>query len=423
MHQLSDQAASRNIAVFVNLAKFVQLAALTPPIVTGIAQRATQFGGAEQHALETAALVTTTATIGSICAIIGALSFGALSDMRLTRAHQRWYWVALGSAIGAAGLVTLSFAASVPQLIAGWSIAQLGFSGSMAVLRTILGSALTSQRRRGAVFLVLGGYGGMSLALVALMLMPSRIWETTLGFAALSLAIPFIFLASVRRIVPPQEAPAAAPSAPSIAGPAQLSRGFVLLVQGMAGAVLAAFVTYHPLDVVERVGATGDAATRLTVGVLIAAAIGLIAASIVLLVRPTLLANARRVLIFTGVSLAASLALRAVDLPIWAMLLTAALSGFAVGVNSSALLATALEHAPAQRSGRYIGTFSAVGVLGQLAGPILGLSALAVMEWSVGPSGSAPVRMVFAWLAVLPLVWAIIAAAHRSKRVRATVQA
>lgn len=400
--------ASRRLAVYVNVAKLLLLAALAPPVVAGIAQRASRLDAAGVDAI-----VALTMTVGSIGAIAGALGLGALADLGTPTVRSRWRWVLLGTGVGTAGLTLMVLGRSAPALAAGWALAQLGYSGAMAVLRALLAAALPRHRRRGAVVVVLGGYAGMALPLGVLVFAPRLVWETTFGLAALCLAVPIVFLQGAL----PRPAAADAPAMPVRPPAAErrppgsgLGRVGLLAVQASTNIVLAAFLTYHPLDLAARAGLDGDVPVRASILVLGGAIVGLVATSCVLLHRPDLIADGRRAIVLAGVALALSLALRAAAEPLPLLVVAAGLSGGAVGLNNSALLATALERAPYERHGRDLGAYSAAGAAGQLVGPAFGLGILtlagALPPVPAGPTGE--YRAMFLVLALVPLCWALL---------------
>src|SRR5690606_5751167 len=104
---------------------------------------------------DVAAIVSGTVSTGAVCAVLGALGLGHLSDLGTPSIRSRWFWVLAGTAAGTAGLVLLASSPSVLALISGWALAQFGYSGAMAILRAILTAAQPVHRRRGAVVLVL----------------------------------------------------------------------------------------------------------------------------------------------------------------------------------------------------------------------------------------------------------------------------
>src|SRR5690625_3655054 len=191
-----NRSASLWTAVSVNVAKLTLLAALAPPVIAGIAQRASVLG----DGFDTAAIVATTVSAGSASAIAGALLLGFLADTGSASVRSRWAWTTVATFIGTAGLILLSVSDSRATLIVGWMLAQAGYSGAMTVLRVILADALPEHRRRGAAIVVLGSYGGLVLPLVMLLLFPSRLWETTFGLAVLSLAVPVVMVTLLRKL-------------------------------------------------------------------------------------------------------------------------------------------------------------------------------------------------------------------------------
>lgn len=430
---------SRRLAIFVNLAKIALLAALAPPAVAGIAQRATSLGSG----LDTAAIVAGTVSTGSVCAVVGALGLGFLADIGRPSLRSRWVWVLLGTCVGTAGLLLMALSASLSALVVGWAAAQLGYSGAMAVLRAILAAALPTHRRRGAVVLVLGAYGGLLIPLAILIAIPNSVWETTFGLAALSLVVPLVFLAVTGRPAGSPEGERdttgeraaaraevgtrdAGRSGDRVAGgatnvpepPKPLSGVALLVIQCAANIVLAAFLSYHPLDLAERAADDAHFPVRASGWVLVAAVVGLLGSTSVLLWRPRLLADGRRMIAGAGALLALSLVLRSICEPMPVIAFAAMLSGAAVGLNNSALLAAALETAPIGRQGRYMGAFSAAGALGQFVGPLAALGLLgATVRLDILPfADPGGYRAMFLILALVPAVWAISIGMHVRRR-------
>ena len=425
---------SRQTAVLVNLVKVALLAALAPPVVAGISDRATRFGAPT----DPATVVGVAISLGAIGAVLGAVVIGRCADLGRGTHRSRWAWVAAGAAIGTAGLGLAAVSTSPATLIGGWILAQLGYSGAMAVLRALLASVRQTHLRRGAVAVVFAAYGGLTIPLVLLLLFPTAVWETSLGLAALALIAPLLTIACFppartgaaldatldvasdagRDAGPapqpaprPASGPASRSAAPSPVPGATRSRGRaagVFLLQCLSTAVIAALIAYNPLDLNARISA-GSFPTAASTWVLIAAVLGLVGATAVLFWLPALLASSRVILVTAGVLLAMSLVMRAVSDTLALTIGAAVLSGIAVGANNSALLSAALEMAPAGRQGRFIGLFSAAGALGQFVGPLLGLailrfgSPLQVLDL---PS-SHPYSLLMITLAMLPLGWSI----------------
>lgn len=121
----------------------------------------------------------------------------------------------------------------------------------------------------------------------------------------------------------------------------------LLGVHFAANLTLSGYLTYHSLEIAEREqGAWGDTTVRLSV--------------------------------LAGALLAVTVALRPLvdSAPLLLVLLFC--SGSAIGLSSSTLFAAALDSAPKQRIGPRIGVYSAVGPLGQLVSPSLGLAVMSL---------------------------------------------
>lgn len=394
--------------------KLLGLACLAPPATIGIAQRADLMLPPGQEATAVALI----SSLGILCAATGALSLAQISDRHPD--SPRWHWglVLLASTLGLCGLLVLSGADSIWTLGAGWMVGQAGFSGAMAILRTLLSFAEPTQRRRGAVMMILFTYLGAFLPILVILVLPWSIWATTVAFGVLATAVPALLIRRADRYRPrnPEEStPLAAPTgtvtATAVAATAVTATAtqrpatvvpwpVLLLVHFLANALFGAYVAYHSLGIAVRHGGTwGDDTVRLGMVVLAGALIALMLTTCVLLARPALLAHPARLIIIAGVVLASSVLLRAVTdtMPLLVVALFGA--GVAVGMNSSAVFTAVLESARADRVGRRIGVYSVCGLVGQLVGPPLGLVVI-----SLSPDGEG-YRAMFATLAIYPAIW------------------
>lgn len=386
----------------VNLGKFVLLAALTPPVIAGIAHRATLLG----EGFDTAAIVATTASLGSLSAVIGALLAGFLADVSSAQRMSRWGWTALGATVGSVGLVVLSTGGTRTLLTLGWVLAQFGYSGAMAMLRVLLADALPQHRRRGAAISVLGSYAVLLVPISFLILFPTRIWETTFGLALLGVAIPTVVFLILRK-QPGTSARTAAEGLkdePMREETALLPRVWVLVIQFAANIVMAVYLSYHPLELAQRAGTSIP--IQSTIVVATCAVIGILLTTSVLMWKPALLTNSSRIIVIAGYMLAASFIVRVGFDPLEAVAFAALLSGAAVGLNSSALFASALDHARDKHGGKVMGMYSAAGAAGQVVGPILALGLLWMLPHPrLLAEVAADYRMVFVAFAVLPFTW------------------
>ena len=424
-------ARSRRLALQVNMVKLLGLACLAPPATIGIAQRADLM----LPPGEEAAAVALISSLGILCAAAGALILAYLADRHPD--SPRWHWglVLLASTVGLAGLLVLSGADSIWALGAGWMVGQAGFSGAMAILRTLLSFAEPVQRRRGAVMMVLFTYLGAFLPILVILIFPGSVWITTVAFAVLATAAPALLIRRADRRRPrnpegpsPHAARAdhdsgsdsgsGASNGPvSVAAPrrpaAVVPWPVLLLVHFLANALFGAYVTYHSLGIAERHGGTwGNDIVRLGMFVLAAALLALMLTTCVLLARPALLTHPARLIIIAGVVLAASVLLRAATDSMLLLVVALFGAGVAIGMNSSAVFTAVLESSRADHVGRRIGAYSACGLVGQLVGPPL---ALVVITLSADGQGY---RTMFAALAIYPAIWTA-ATAFAIVRVRA----
>jgi len=393
---------SLRTAFAINIAKLTLLAALAPPVIAGIAERASMLG----EGLDTAAIVATTVSLGSLSAVAGALLLGFLADTGSASSRSRWLWITAATLVGTAGLIVLSASDSRMTLTVGWMLAQVGYSGAMAVLRVVLADALPEHRRRGAVVVVLGSYGGLVIPFVLLLLFPTRIWETTFGLAVLSLAVPLLMItffskrtAKISRIVEEETEPEGRTQT------VLLPRAWLLVIQFVANVVVTVFLSYHPLELAQRNGL--EVPVQATVVIVACAVIGILLSTGVLIWKPALLSRSSRLIALAGVVLGGSLLLRATVESFWLIAFAAPLSGVAVGINSSALFAAALDHARAKHGGKLMGIYSAAGAAGQIVGPMIALGILYVLNSFGLKTGYSALFMV---LAVLPLAWAVLIA-------------
>ncbi|GAB2567978.1 MFS transporter [Leucobacter ruminantium] len=407
-------AESRRTAIRANVGKLLLLAALTPPVIGGIAERASLLGDADAAA----GIVAATISTGAVCAVIGALCFGWAADHGPDPVGRRWLWVLLAVLIGTAGLA-IAMVPALPALVGGWATAQFGYSGAMALLRTVLATAGAAHRRRGSVVMVLGGYLGIFIPVLLLIALPQAAWVIGGAFALIGLAYTAVVVARARwdrgaiaglrggvpAALPPESEPLGEHRgrSSSAARPIGIGAWRLLLVQCLTSIVVAAFVSYHPLDLEQRLDLGGAATVRASALVVAAALGGLIAAALALFARPERLRKSRALLIGAALLLACSIGLRAGSGSLPPVVLGALLSGAAVGVANSVLLASALEIAPAGRAGRFIGAFSAAGAFGQVAGPVVGLALM-----NAAPRDFAPLELLMLCLTVAPLGWAIL---------------
>ncbi|MFB6612753.1 MFS transporter [Streptomyces sp. NPDC085524] len=161
------------------------------PLQLLLARQAEQL--TPEHKASTLALVT---GLGAAVSMVANPVFGALSDRTTARVGRRIPWVVAGVAGGAAGLVLLSLAVSVPAVIAGWCLVQLALNAAFAALTAAVPDQVP-PRQRGLV----GGWLGVSqvvgiLAGTALATVAGGITAGYLACAGFSVlaAVPYVLM-------------------------------------------------------------------------------------------------------------------------------------------------------------------------------------------------------------------------------------
>ncbi|KUO09610.1 MFS transporter [Streptomyces sp. DSM 15324] len=122
--------ASPRLVLALALAQFgAYLAVLTPVMVT----LALRVGQIVPEADRGAALGQVL-SVGALLAMLGNPVFGALSDRTTSRFGRRRPWLVGGMTAGLVGLLVVALGGSVPVLMAGWAVAQLGINATLAAL-------------------------------------------------------------------------------------------------------------------------------------------------------------------------------------------------------------------------------------------------------------------------------------------------
>lgn len=129
--------------------------ALLSPILVGLAIRVHALDPA--HATTSLSLVM---SVGALLALFGNPFFGQLSDRTISRFGMRRPWLLAGALGGAVGLAIVAQAASIPQMLLGWCVAQLAYNAQLAALVAILSDQVPPSQR-GTV----SGIVGVSLPL------------------------------------------------------------------------------------------------------------------------------------------------------------------------------------------------------------------------------------------------------------------
>ena len=102
------------------------------------------------------ATLSLVAAVGAVFGIIGNPLFGRLSDRTRSRFGMRRPWMLGGIAAGGFGLVLVAAAPSVPMLVLGWAVTQLGIQALLSAITAVLPDQVP-HRQRGRI----GGLIGM----------------------------------------------------------------------------------------------------------------------------------------------------------------------------------------------------------------------------------------------------------------------
>lgn len=87
------------------------------------------------------------AAVGAVFGIIGNPLFGRLSDRTRSRFGMRRPWMLGGTAAGAVGLCLVAVAPSMPVLVVGWAVTQLGIQALLAAITAVLPDQVPPHQR------------------------------------------------------------------------------------------------------------------------------------------------------------------------------------------------------------------------------------------------------------------------------------
>ncbi|MFD5258289.1 MFS transporter [Streptomyces bobili] len=148
---IPSQPASGTLIFGLAFAQFgVMLSLLTPVMVT-LALRVAQIVPEDDRG----AALGQVLSLGAVLAMIGNPVFGSLSDRTRSRFGRRRPWLIGGMTAGFFGLLVVALGGSVPVLMLGWALAQLG--GNAAVSAVTAGVPdLVPEQQRGKVSGIIG---------------------------------------------------------------------------------------------------------------------------------------------------------------------------------------------------------------------------------------------------------------------------
>ncbi|GAA0459356.1 MFS transporter [Actinoplanes capillaceus] len=104
--------------------------------------------------------------VGAILGLLVNPVVGRLSDRTVSRFGMRRPWLVAGALLAFAGALVMALVPTVPGLIGGWALAQIGFNTTLAVLLALLPDHVAAERR-GLVSGLLGLGQGLAAVVAA----------------------------------------------------------------------------------------------------------------------------------------------------------------------------------------------------------------------------------------------------------------
>ena len=134
--------------VFAQLVFFI---ALLGPAIIGIAVKVQTIVPDDQKTSATGLVFS----VGALFAVIGNVLFGRLSDRTTSRFGRRRPWIVAGTVVMTIAFVVIALGQSVPVVLAGWCLAQLGANATLAPFIATI-SDQVPKFQRGSVSALLG---------------------------------------------------------------------------------------------------------------------------------------------------------------------------------------------------------------------------------------------------------------------------
>ena len=142
MSSVSNDAPPRGLVVFYALGYVGAYVALITPVATTLALKVAELDPSGKEA--TLGLVS---AIGALFALVTNPLAGAASDRTTSRFGRRRPYIVVGTAAGVVGLAIVGFAPSIPVVVVGWSVAQVGFNLVLAALQALLPDQIPLAQR------------------------------------------------------------------------------------------------------------------------------------------------------------------------------------------------------------------------------------------------------------------------------------
>lgn len=95
------------------------------------------------------------AGVGAFLALVANPVFGMLSDRTSLRLGRRRTWMLIGLVAGSSGILIVAIAPSIPVVLLGWCVAQVGFNALLAAMAAVLPDQVPAAQR-GTVAGILG---------------------------------------------------------------------------------------------------------------------------------------------------------------------------------------------------------------------------------------------------------------------------
>ena len=402
MSSVSNDAPPRGLVAFYALGYVGAYVALITPVATTLALKVAELDPSGKEA--TLGLVS---AIGALFALVTNPLAGAASDRTTSRFGRRRPYIVMGTAAGVVGLAVVGFAGSIPVVLVGWSIAQVGFNLVLAALQALLPDQIPlAQRARvsailgisqqvsplvgigiatgvmasgagmGPVFLVPGLIGAALLALLVVKL-PDKQLEHAEPFRLLDLVKP-------------------TPGKAADFGFAWFGRFFVILG-------FAIYTTYQVYFITDRIGIATENVTLVQLGAVLVFSI-VLTVSAVVSGRLSDRWQRRKVFVYAAVIVVSvGMVLLAFTTSLALFLVAAAVMGVGIGAFFAVDLALVTDVLPDQEhaAAKDLGIFNIANALPQFVAP-----AVAPLFLAVGGGGN--YTLLFLTAAVLALVGAAL---------------
>ena len=146
----TKEVGPKYVAVLV-FAQFVFFVALLGPAIIGIAVKVQTIVPDEQKTSATGLVFS----VGALFAVIGNVLFGRLSDRTTARWGRRRPWIVGGTIAMTAAFTIIALGQTVPVVLIGWCLAQLGANATLAPFIATI-SDQVPKFQRGSVSALLG---------------------------------------------------------------------------------------------------------------------------------------------------------------------------------------------------------------------------------------------------------------------------